>query len=236
MRSTSCRSKSSRRPATTSSARLKKAHQAEVAAEIRALKKPSAVAWSANSLVRTDGELVGRAPRRRASACARSQQRALQGNADADDVGEAAAAEREAVRALLAAARKRLGARATPALLDRLGQTLRAAAVDDQGRVLLERGRLTEELKAVGFGPLEAVKPSRRARRRGGTRGARARLGTARRSAPARRVRRGTPRSQRSRPSGRGASSSRRPEQKRAEAERAAAELAEAEESLRKRR
>ena len=107
--------------------RLKKAHQADVAAEVRALKKPSAVAWAANSLVSTDRKLVGEL----LSAGERlreTQQQALHGKAGADEIAEASGAERDAVRALLAAARKRLGARATPALLDRLGQTLRAAA------------------------------------------------------------------------------------------------------------
>jgi hypothetical protein len=142
-------------------ARLKKAHQADVAAAVRALKKPNAVAWAANSLVCTDRDLIdnllGAGERLR-----ETQQRAMHGEAGADEVADAAGAERNAVRALLAAARERLGARATPVLLDRLGQTLRAAAVDDDARVLLERGRLTDELKAVGFGPLEAVKPPRR--------------------------------------------------------------------------
>ena len=53
------------------------------------------------------------------------------GKASADEVDEAAAAEREAVRALLASARTALGARATAPLLERLSQTLRAAAIDE---------------------------------------------------------------------------------------------------------
>ena len=53
-------------------------------------------------------------------------------------------------------------------MLDRLGQTLRAAAIDETGpRACSKRGRLTEELKAVGFGPLEAVAAARAPRRRG---------------------------------------------------------------------
>ena len=141
--------------------RLKNAHQADVAAEVRALKKPSAVAWAANSLARSDPKLVGDLLTA-GERLRETQQRSLRGDAGAEEVGEAAAAERGAVQALLTAARKRHGTRATPTLLNRLAQTLRAAAVDDQGRLLLERGRLTEELKAVGFGPLEAVKQPRR--------------------------------------------------------------------------
>ncbi len=214
--------------------RLRKAHQADVAAEVRALKKPSAVAWAANSLVRTDGQLIGEllAAGERLRTV---QQQALGGKARADDVAEASAAERDAVRALLAAARKRLGGRATPTLLDRLGQTLRAAAVDDHARLLLERGRLTDELKAVGFGPLEAVKPARRRSDEVG-RAARERVTALR--AEARRL------AAEARDAEVAAEQAERArtilveeaEAKRAEAERAAAELAEAEEGLRTRR
>ena len=215
-------------------ARLKKAHQADVAAEVKALKKPSAVAWAANSLAGTDRELVdellGAGERLR-----ETQQRALLGEAGADEVADASGAERNAVRALLAAARERLGARATPALLDRLGQTLRAAAVDDEARVLLERGRLTDELKAVGFGPLEAVKQPRRRSDEVG-RAARERVTALR--AEARRLD-GEARDaelaseQASRAS---ALLLAEAEQKRAEAVRAAIELSDAEDGLRRRR
>jgi hypothetical protein len=214
--------------------RLKKAHQADVAAEVRALKKPSVVAWAANSLVDTDGKLIGELLAA-GERLRETQQQALQGQAGVDDMGEAAAAEREAVRALLAAARKRLGSRATPALLDRLGQTLRAAAVDDHARLLLERGRLTEELKAVGFGPLEAVKPPRRRRDEVG-RAARERVTALR--AEARRL---DGEAREAELAASQAEEARRilveeAEQKRTEARRAADELAEAEEALRKRR
>jgi hypothetical protein len=215
-------------------ARLRKAHQSEAAAEVRGLKKPSTVAWAANRLARDDPKhvvtLLEAGDRLRDT-----QQRAIEGKASADDVGEAAAAERDAIRALLTSARKRLGAKATPALLDRLSQTLRAAAVDEHGRALLERGRLTEELKATGFGPLEAIKPSKR-RADEVARAARERVTALR--AEARRL------SSEAREAERAADDAARAgailreeaEQKRAEAERAATELAEAEEALRARR
>jgi hypothetical protein len=215
-------------------ARLKKAHQADVAVAVRALKKPSAVAWAANSLVATDRDLIddllAAGERLRTT-----QQRALHGEAGRDEVADAAGGERNAVRALLAAARERLGARATPALLDRLGQTLRAAAVDDDARALLERGRLTDELKAVGFGPLEAVKPPRRRSDEVG-RAARERVTALR--AEVRRLE-GEARDaelaaeQAARASALLHSEA---EQKRAEAARAASELSEAEDGLRRRR
>jgi hypothetical protein len=141
-------------------ARLRKAHQDDVAAAVHALKKPSTVAWAANRLAREQPKqvdtLLQAAERLRAA-----QQRSLGGKASADEVNEASAAEREALRALLSSARAALGARATPPFLERLSQTLRAAAIDNSSRTLLQRGRLTEELKAAGFGPLEAVAPSR---------------------------------------------------------------------------
>jgi hypothetical protein len=214
--------------------RLKKAHQTDDATQVRALKKPSAVAWAANSLARTDRKLVGEL----LAAGARlreTQQRALGGAAGADDVAEASTGERNAIRALLAAARKRLGARATPALLDRLGQTLRAAAVDDEGRQLLERGRLTEELKAVGFGPLEAVKP---ARRRGDEVGRAARERVSALRAEARSLAGEARDAEVAAEQAEEARSILVEEatQKRTEAERAARELAGAEDALRKRR
>jgi hypothetical protein len=142
-------------------ARLKKAHQTEAADAVRALRKPSVVAWAANRLAREEPKrvtgLLDAGERLRDA-----QQRSLAGKAEPEEVNDAASAEREAVRALLAAARTLLGTRASPSLLDRLGQTLRAAAVDDEGRRRLERGRLTDELQAVGFGPLEAVKQVKR--------------------------------------------------------------------------
>jgi hypothetical protein len=142
-------------------ARLRKAHQADAAALVRALKKPTAAAWSANHLAREEPKQV--AALLEAGARLRElQQQALAGKARADDVTDAATIEREAVRTLLTSARRLLGDRATQPLLDKLSRTLRAAAVEDAARALLQRGRLTEDLTAVGFGPLEAVKPSRR--------------------------------------------------------------------------
>jgi hypothetical protein len=215
-------------------ARLRKAHQSEAAAEIRALKKPSAVAWAANRLARDDPKQVG-ALLEAGERLRDVQQRALEGKASGDDVGDAAAAERDAIRALLASARSRLGSKATPALLDRLSQTLRAAAVDEQGRSLLARGRLTDELKAIGFGPLEAVKPSKR---RGDevARVARERVTALR--AEARRLTAEAREAERAADDASRAAEILREEaeQKRAEAERAATELAEAEEALRARR
>ena len=140
--------------------RLKRAHQAEAAATVRGLKKPTAVAWAANHLARAAPDQVA-SLLEASSRLRETQQRALAGAATPDDVATATAAERSAVRLLVSSARRELGERASPALLDRLGRTLQAAAVDESGQRLLARGRLTEELDAVGFGPLEAVEHAR---------------------------------------------------------------------------
>jgi hypothetical protein len=137
-------------------ARLRKAHQAEAADSVRALRKPSLVVWTANRLAHLrpelTAELVSGGERLR-----EVQQRAIAGGIDPAELAEATAGERAAVRALLAAAREELAGRATAALLDRLGQTLRGAALDPGLAGRLAAGRLTEELAAVGFGPLQAV-------------------------------------------------------------------------------
>jgi hypothetical protein len=215
-------------------ARLRKAHQSEAAAEVRGLKKPTLVAWAANRLARDEPKLTA-ALLEAGERLRETQQRALGGQAKQDEVADAAAAEREAIRALLTAARRRFGDRATSALLDKLSQTLRAAAVDAAARPLLERGRLTEELKAVGFGPLEAVKP---AARRGDEVGRAARERVSVLRAQARRLSAEAREAERDVDEAEHALEGLREEaeQKRADAERVAAELAEAEESLRDRR
>lgn len=141
--------------------RLRKAHQADAAAEVRALKKPSVVAWAANHVARSNPDLVSELLEA-GERLREVQQRSLEGTAEQSDVSAATSRERDAVRTLITAARAELGSRAAAPMLDRLSQTFRAAAVDPSLSRLLAAGRLTEELQAVGFGPLEAVKPKRR--------------------------------------------------------------------------
>jgi hypothetical protein len=215
-------------------ARLRKAHQSEAAAEVRGLKKPTVVAWAANRLARDEPKLTA-SLLEAGERLRETQQRALAGNAKQDEVADATAAERETIRGLLTAARRHFGDRATSPLLDKLSQTLRAAAVDPAARLLLEQGRLTEELKAVGFGPLEAVKPATRHGDEVG-RAARERVSALR--AEARRLSADAQEAEHDVEQAEQALEGLREEaqQKRADAERVAAELAEAEEALRERR
>jgi hypothetical protein len=214
--------------------RLRKAHQSEAAAEVRALKKPTVVAWAANRLARDEPQLTT-ALLEAGERLRDTQQRALGGNAKHDELADAAAAERETIRSLLTAARKHFGDRATSAVLDKLSQTLRAAAVDEPARTLLQRGRLTEELKAVGFGPLEAVKP---AARRGDEVGRAARERVSALRAEARRLSAEAQEADHDVHEAEQTLQALREEaeQKRKHAERVATELAEAEEALRDRR
>jgi hypothetical protein len=142
-------------------ARLRKAHQAEAAEQIKSLRKPTVAAWTANQLARSHPDLIA-ALVEAGDRLRNVQQRALAGKEPQAAVNEATGRERDAVRALVTAARKELGSRASPQLLDRLTQTLRAAAVEPELARTLAAGRLTEELQAVGFGTLEAVAPRRR--------------------------------------------------------------------------
>src|SRR3954451_7139562 len=85
-------------------ARLKKAHQDDASAAVRALRKPSVVAAAANTLVRSEPKLVAELLRA-GERLREEQQRALAGNARPQEVNDAATAERDAIRELVAAAR-----------------------------------------------------------------------------------------------------------------------------------
>jgi hypothetical protein len=208
--------------------RLRKAHQGDAADQVRSLRKPSAGAWAANRLARSSPDLV--AELLAAGERLREvQQSSLAGKARAADVSDATARERDAVRALLTAARRELGRRASPQLLERLSQTLRAAAIDPQLAPALATGRLTEDVRAVGFGPLEAVAPRRHTDDAGERRAARERL-TALRAEARRLAAEAREAETAAYDAGRSAEQLKRlAEEKRGEADRAATVLAEAE-------
>jgi hypothetical protein len=214
--------------------RLRKAHQADAAAAVRGLKKPTVVAWTANTLARSQPKLVAAlvdAGRQLHDV----QQRALAGRASSEDVAQAAARERDAIRSLLGAARDELGTRASSTTLERLSQTLRSAAVDPAASSLLLAGRLTEELDAVGFGSLEAVAPRRRTDTAAAQSALRARV-TELRAEARRRAAEARDADKAAREAERAAGALREDaDRKAADAERAAAELAAAEQELKKR-
>jgi hypothetical protein len=129
--------------------RLRKAGQAEQADEVKARARPTVSAWAINRLARDHPKEVS-ALLRAGEGLRRAQAGALAG-AGTEEMRSATRAEQAALRALTAAARGILGGKGGTAALDRIAATLRAAAVDDDGRRLLERGRLERDLEPTGF-------------------------------------------------------------------------------------
>jgi hypothetical protein len=120
------------------------------AERVRELRKPPLSAWTVNQLARKrrrDVDLLLDAGHRLGVA-----QRALVVGGDEREAFEAARkAEREALKRLVQAAAAILAARASTATLERVSSTLRAAAVSDDARPDLARGRLTSDIEFAGF-------------------------------------------------------------------------------------
>ena len=149
-------------------ARLKTAGDAAEASRVKAMRKPTAPAWAVNQLARRYPKqievLIAASDRLR-----RSQQGLLEGGT-AGDLWEATLAERAAVGELMKAAEwilKESELGASRAALDRISDTLYAAAADPTGRTLLRRGLITHEMRRAGFGDMivppatpSRVKPS----------------------------------------------------------------------------
>jgi hypothetical protein len=134
-------------------ARLRREGDKDAAVEVKGLPKPSRVAWVLNRLARDEPELVRRLLAA-GDALRRAQQEAL-GGGGGDELREAIAAEREAVRELAHAARRH-APDLSQAMVDRVHASLGAVAGNDEARAQLERGRATEEFERVGFPSLAA--------------------------------------------------------------------------------
>jgi hypothetical protein len=146
-------------PERTAAAReLRKAGDRDGAAEVAALRKPSVAAWAVNQLVRTQRRAVSELLE--AGDVLRSaQDDVLAGRGDARSLRAAGDREREAVETLTRAARGLLtsgGNDLSPAIIDRVADTLHAAALDDEAREQVAQGRLERELRHVGLGSLAA--------------------------------------------------------------------------------
>jgi hypothetical protein len=130
---------------------LRKQGLADEAAQIKALKKPSVAAWALNQL--------GRRHPRELAAFVESAQALRDAQLGGRDLGAATKAERDALERLVALAREDLGG-GSAAVVDRVRQSLTAAAVDDPATVALQEGRLGDELEPAGFGSLSAHAPA----------------------------------------------------------------------------
>ena len=125
----------------------------DAGAAVKALRKPSVVAWALNQLARTKSDDV-EALLEAGARLQRAQVATLEGG-DPDELREATRAEAGEVQALAGQAASMLrsaGRGGSPAHEERLATTLRAAAVDPEAGDLLRRGALTSELSPSGFG------------------------------------------------------------------------------------
>ena len=133
---------------------LRSGGEREQAAVVAALRKPSVAAWAVNQLTRTQRREVDRLWAA-GDALRDVQTSVLGGGADARDLRSAAEGERAAVDALVDSARGLLssgGHELSAATVERVAETLHAAALDDRARAQVTEGRLVRELRHVGLG------------------------------------------------------------------------------------
>ena len=133
----------------------------ERASEVAALRKPSVAAWAVNQIVRTQPEVLG-ALFAAGDDLVRAQERAAGGRGGGDAVRDATRRQREVVRELLEVARGLLGSEGqgvSQVTIERVGETLRAAASDEDARRRVAGGCLTRELRFVGLG-IDGLTPS----------------------------------------------------------------------------
>jgi hypothetical protein len=134
--------------------RLNQAGQADAAARVKQLRKPTVPLWAVNQLARRHPEEV-RALLDAGNRLRTAQQAALRG--ESEELRTATAEERKLLRSLTQRGEELLQGAGHSADPKRIAGTLRAAAVDPAGRELLEQGRLTEELEATGFGAIAGM-------------------------------------------------------------------------------
>jgi hypothetical protein len=141
---------------------LRKQGRRDEAAEVAALRKPSVAAWAVNQLIRTQSrsvkDLFGAG-----DALRRAHEQAASGRGDAQALRKATQDERAAVDTLMGAARGLLtsdGHELSPTVIDRVAETLRAAALDPDARSQVSEGRLERELRHVGLGFLGDSAPA----------------------------------------------------------------------------
>jgi hypothetical protein len=124
-----------------------RAEDAELAAEVAKLPKPTAAAAAINRVAREDPSEV-RALVQAGRALRSAQESALAGKS----AGAVADATREHRAALDRVRREARRLELSDAVLERVTSTLRAASVDPELQPLLERGLLAQEIESAGFG------------------------------------------------------------------------------------
>jgi hypothetical protein len=133
---------------------LRRAGRRDEAGEVAALSKPSVAAHAVNQLAREHKPQLRRLFEA-GDALSEVQSEVLAGQADPRTLGEAAERERAAVSALVDATHELLvteGLKASASVLERVSDTLHAAALDAEARPRVDQGRLERELRHVGLG------------------------------------------------------------------------------------
>jgi hypothetical protein len=131
--------------------RLRAEGERDLADEVKALRKPTVAVWLVNQLAR-QREVDIKRLLKAGEALAKAQ-------STAKGFAEARSNEQHALERLASAAKE---AGVGPQAADRAVQTLRAASLTDEGRDLLKRGRLTEELEPPGFEALAGMPAPKR--------------------------------------------------------------------------
>ena len=132
---------------------LKEAGEADRAAAVKMLRKPSIVAWAVNAVARDRPEDV-EALRAAGQALRRAQRKALSGGGG-EDLRTATDDRRALVGSLTDAGVAAIGARGS-AHRDAIASTLDAASIDDELGALLQAGVLEREATpTAGFGAIE---------------------------------------------------------------------------------
>ena len=133
---------------------LRAERRRDEAKEVAGLRKPSVAAWAVNQLVRTQdagvGELLAAG-----DALRSAQEDLLAGKGDARALRTAGERERAAVDALVEAARGLLtsgGLELSEPVVERVADTLHAAALDEDAREQVQEGAPERELRHVGLG------------------------------------------------------------------------------------
>jgi hypothetical protein len=124
------------------------------AAEVARTRKPSVAAWAVNQLVRTQGQDIAQLFDA-GDAVREAQDDVLSGQGEAGALRAAAERERAAVEQLVSSARGLLtteGHGLSPNVIERVAETLHAAALQNEARATVRGGCLTRELRHIGLG------------------------------------------------------------------------------------
>jgi hypothetical protein len=147
---------------------LRTSGRREDAAAVARLRKPSVAAWAVNQLVRTQRRAVAELFEA-GDALRDAHQSVVSGAADGHALRAATERERAAVESLVGAAHGLLtseGQELSAAIIERVSDTLHAAALDDDARAAVAPGTLERELRHVGLGAISAAASPRGSSRR----------------------------------------------------------------------